>query len=323
MRRFIAVMLAAVMLASLSACAGITDPNAGIYECAELTADGISLSPEEALGGDKNRIELKADGSGVWIMDGEKYPVMWRLDGDILTVMQNGDEYTGTLSEGVITVEYDGITYLFLRADAAARMAETAEKLENEQVDETEDHFWNGEWYGWWVIEDGKGSYEQQRFSWWDCCAEIELESSGKGSITVWDELDDRQSPLAEVDVEMCEGSSDAGLLMSTGGYFRDSELGIGQWVLEPGEYSELNEPLIIIDGSYIDSDNSDNSFTYYIYLRPWGARWDDVEQYDPFQLPRCYYDWYIPLIEAGETAPDVIGTAAASDVQETAVSQG
>ena len=33
--------------------------------------------------------------------------------------------------------------------------------------------FWNGSWYGWWMIESGTGAYEDNAGSWWDACAQM------------------------------------------------------------------------------------------------------------------------------------------------------
>ena len=51
--------------------------------------------------------------------------------------------------------------------------------------------------------------------------------------------------------------------------------------------------------------DNDEDEHLYDIYLRPWGTYWDDVTEED---LPYYYYDWYLPLIESGESMPDSIG---------------
>ena len=61
-------------------------------------------------------------------------------------------------------------------------------------------------------------------------------------------------------------------------------------------------ENAICISGTY---ENGEDVFSYEIYLRPWGTIWDeDVVDED---LPGRYYDWYLPLIEAGEEMPGLI----------------
>ena len=40
------------------------------------------------------------------------------------------------------------------------------------------------------------------------------------------------------------------------------------------------------------------------IYLRPWGSKWPGSADEQPFY----YGSWYLPMIEKGETMPDVIG---------------
>ena len=64
---------------------------------------------------------------------------------------------------------------------------------------------------------------------------------------------------------------------------------------------------MIHISGFY---ENGDDEFTYDIYLRPWGTYWGRCAEED---LPYYYYDWYLPMIEAGEAMPDAIGAGAPS----------
>ena len=58
------------------------------------------------------------------------------------------------------------------------------------------------------------------------------------------------------------------------------------------------------------------------IYLRPWGASWDDLSE---DVQPLYYFDWYLPLIEAGAAMPDAIGEGApaASAGTDTPASTG
>ena len=68
---------------------------------------------------------------------------------------------------------------------------------------------------------------------------------------------------------------------------------------------------LIYITGTYTDPENSGNSCTYCIVLRPWGTQWDDLRGCDttdmpyPDMLPVRYESWYLPLIREGAAMPD------------------
>ena len=60
------------------------------------------------------------------------------------------------------------------------------------------------------------------------------------------------------------------------------------------------------ICGKSYYSDES-GSFEYELVLRPWGTLWDDVPAEDLKAKPYFYEDWYLPLVEAGETMPSAI----------------
>lgn len=98
-------------------------------------------------------------------------------------------------------------------------------------------------------------------------------------------------------------GTGEYGTMMSEGGWFTDVELEHADWIVDPGLVNYDN--MIYIDGFY---ENGDDEFYYEIYLRPWGSYWDDVAEED---LPYFYYDWYLPMIEAGEAMPECIGAEA------------
>lgn len=94
-------------------------------------------------------------------------------------------------------------------------------------------------------------------------------------------------------------GTGEYGTMMSEGGWFTDIDLGHADWIVDPGLLDY--EDMIHIDGYY---ENGDDAFFYDIYLRPWGAYWDDMDAEDQ---PYYYDDWYLPLIGAGKSMPDSI----------------
>lgn len=166
--------------------------------------------------------------------------------------------------------------------------------------------WWNGDWYGWWIMSDCAGYYadEDMEGSWWDIGGTIDIGEDYMGTVTLWDVDYTRSEPMASVSVSLNEsGTGEYGTLMSEGGYFTDVALEHADWIVDPGlvEY----ENMIHIEGYY---ESGDDAYTYNIYLRPWGSYWDDVE---PENLPQFYADWYLPMIEAGEDMPDSIGAGA------------
>ena len=165
--------------------------------------------------------------------------------------------------------------------------------------------WWNGDWYGWWIMTDCTGYYKEEEmdYMWWDICGTIDVGEDYVGTVTLWDEDFTRDDPMVDAAVSLNEaGTGERGTLYSEGGRFTNVELAHADWIVDPGllEYDDL----IVIDGWY---ENGDDSYKYEIYLRPWGNLWDDDEIIKPYY----YSDWYLPLIEAGEAMPDSLNTNA------------
>ena len=178
--------------------------------------------------------------------------------------------------------------------------------------------WWNGEWYGWWTMYGCYGSYEGMDGMAWDVCGTVDIGEDYMGTITLWDEDYTRDNAMASADVSLSEaGTGEYGAVMSEGGYFTDIPLEHADWIVDPG-LSDY-EDLIWITGFY---ENGEDEFTYEIYLRPWGASWDDLSE---DVQPLYYFDWYLPLIEAGAAMPDAIGEGApaASAGTDTPASTG
>ena len=97
---------------------------------------------------------------------------------------------------------------------------------------------------------------------------------------------------------------------LNADGSFFDCKLsGADAWYIDaaPSESMPYSE-MICISGVYTDPENSEDSFVYTVYLRPWGMDWEDVRTDDETRLPYFYDDWYLPLIEAGASMPNAIG---------------
>ena len=172
--------------------------------------------------------------------------------------------------------------------------------------------FWNGGWYGWWVVESGTGDYAGSEGSWWDACARIELGEDGRGTLTLWDDSCEAGQSIAEARVQAQTDLTTSGRLVSTDGSFLDCPLtGADTWYIDAAapDFMPYHD-MICICGVYTDPEDGGNTFVYTIYLRPWGMDWEDVRADDESLLPYYYDDWYLPLIEAGSSMPDVIGEA-------------
>lgn len=161
--------------------------------------------------------------------------------------------------------------------------------------------WWNGEYYGWWVMTGCSGYYEGMDGEWWDVNGNIIIGDDNVGTVTLWDEDYSAIDPMASVIVNLSEyGTGPYGTLTSEEGWFTDISVEHADWIVDPALLDY--EDMIWINGFY---ENGEDEYTYDIYLRPWGKYWDDV---NPEERPRYYDDWYIPMIEAGNYMPDAIG---------------
>ncbi len=149
----------------------------------------------------------------------------------------------------------------------------------------------SGDWYGWWRMYSTSGDWAHMYGYWWDCCAEI-----NDGSMLLWDEDLPKDNFLAEAELSIHNKD-----IRCTGGSFLDRKLKSSSWDITVSE--DDCGTLMTISGEY-DAVGK-GGFSYKIYLRPWGSKWPED---DKDKLPYYYNDWYLPLIEAGNDMPDVIG---------------
>ena len=205
--------------------------------------------------------------------------------------------------------------------DAAAAAAEPEEE-EPEAVQT--DSFWDGQWYGWWCIKDGTGEYEKFNDIAWDLYARIEDYGDGTGYLTMWDTETAPDMPLVRGYLKFEEGLAEHPAMVSDYCTFYDGgewlpnvvsvvPMDFDNWYVDPAISTVSHfEDMVEIVNDYQDPDNENNSFAYYMYLRPWGTDWADVRGGDTSgciysdMMPVLYDDWYAPLMELGvEELPD------------------
>ena len=204
--------------------------------------------------------------------------------------------------KGTITVDPTALT----NGDAGAESPESqAGEITAAPTGDALLDWWNGDWYGWWIVTGADGDFEGWNNNWWDCCANISIDADYTGSVIIWDETLPKDNAVSEASVSLnSAGTGEHGTLFSEGGYFLDGELSHADWIVDPGLMNY--DGLICIDGWYEDETGS---FKYSMYLRPWGTLWDDIAADDPDNLPYYYESWYLPLVEAGKAMPDVLGS--------------
>ena len=164
-----------------------------------------------------------------------------------------------------------GLSLRFAREDATPETMAEPESLD---------------WYGWWSVEGSTGTLPD---SWRDCCASLTTGDFGL-ELRFWDEQSSWEESLALV--RLCW---EDGLIVSQSGWFLSSEIGEGEWRLDPAAEET------VLSGA---AQAGDESFSYEIRLRPWGARWEESGG----RLPFRYEDWYLPLIEDNAAMPERIG---------------
>lgn len=216
------------------------------------------------------------------------------------------------------TITIDPTTLTREETQSETSASQTGETATSEQTGDALLDWWNGDWYGWWTVTGGDGEYESWNNKWWDCCANISIGADYTGKVIIWDEDLPRDNALSEANVALSAvGTGEYGTLTSEGGYIFDGELSHADWIIDPALMDYDN--LICIDGWYEDADGS---FHYAMYLRPWGTLWDDIAADSPDNLPYYYESWYLPLIKAGKSMPDMLGGEAQDGTGEDKVTQ-
>ncbi len=151
---------------------------------------------------------------------------------------------------------------------------------------------WYGDWYGWWQAYDVVG--EELDFlidMKWDCYATIDVYGDML-YVTMWDDDWDLGDLEFVVEDNYYASSTDGEFL---GDDKSNGELFMWQAMNDFG----FEDGFIIIMGDYSNPDTGE-SFTFEMWLRPWGVTWEDL--YD--MEPPYYYDWYLPMLEKGYLMP-------------------
>ncbi len=123
MKKILAMLLAVGLVVSmLAGCGGGADadnPNLGVYKIQSLS--GMTIEDlNDLLGEDYSEmitIELKAGGKGEMTVEGDGGKIKWSMDGDNITIEDASDSLTGTLVDGVMTLDFDGEEVVMVKAE--------------------------------------------------------------------------------------------------------------------------------------------------------------------------------------------------------------
>lgn len=291
----------------------------GRYEGVSCVSGGLEL------GADEDWIELKSGGKAeIRILD-DTYRGTWTLDGENITITQDGDDYYGTLQDQVLQIRFEQLEYTFAMEGAALPKpkpsggqlptSDTEPSVSpTQQGNYLVADYWSRDWYGWWILQNGTGEWAELNGGFWDTCARIMVNEDGTGYIEIWDEDCEEDEYFCASTLTFDTRQAEQGLMVSDRGQFWEMEIDRGDWTVHP-EMGLGVENGFCISGKYIDPESPSDTFEYEIYLRPWGTLWDDLQEseglhcpYDDM-MPALYESWYLPLIQAGVTkAPDKIG---------------
>lgn len=205
-----------------------------------------------------------------------------------------------------MSYELDG-DYLYLKVSDAIEFTMMVEiKAMNrpkEDLTQNDLDYWEGDYYGWWCIDNVIEGDDSAEGNWWDCCMTLDIFSNGAGFITIWDEDYGKDDPIAQVEVSVSITDGVA-RIVSESGQFMDTEVEHADWLF----YSDSTDYKDTL-GFFAPYEDSTMKLDCYFFLRQWGTLWDDVDADDPNNMPYYYEDWYLPLIEDGEVvAPRTIG---------------
>ena len=266
---------------------------------------------------------------------GTPITVLWTEDGDIgyqLNLMTDADKSSFKLEDAdvqAILMTLRPSTDPDPEKSVKIAVAGGGEKADSDKSVNADFSWWNGEWYGWWAIKNGTGSYQGPSDAnvCWDTYANIEVYDDETGYLTLWDTETSKAEPLIRGYLNFEKGSDERGILVNDWITFFDAgkwlpqfyatpmDIDAGTWKVDPAKSSVSHfENMIEIKGHYEDPDGTGEGFDYYIYLRPWGTDWEDVRNGNTSgciykdMMPVIYDDWYVPLVNMGESLPDSIG---------------
>lgn len=259
----------------------------GYYKGTVILAEGYEIDITRVYAGE-NYIALAENGNGTLCLAGNPYEIQWGFRGERFFLEIQGKKSEGRMENGVLKLNYlDMGMDLCFQWDPDYVPGDAPDERLSEEA-----RFWKGDWYGWWIVDEGTGSFADATGNWWDLCANITMGSNNGGKITLWDQDSSKEEPLGEVAFYL-----EQGVAVSQNGYFGAAVIGEGDWYIDP-QSSEMENMLVISGGA----ENDTGTFYYTAYLRPWGQTWEDVQE-----KPYHYENWYLSMIEEGQPMPHAL----------------
>ena len=290
------------------------DPTYGVYVASYGTFAGSRIEIED-MWPNGFTIELLSKNKCRVAVNGETETCRYKLEnnGEIEIDLRGDEDLEGRLVDNRLTLEDvmdSGVDLVFYKEGTVAPAVEVPAVTEAPAIDtpvataapiDSDYAWWDGDWYGWWVIYEGGGDYADLESYCYDACATISVYGD-TGLVDLWDEDCAEGMNIGYIDVAFEPGTTDKGRMVSVSGDFYDDEIAARDWVVDPGDSIVSRfDSMILIDGTYYEDGNSSNWIHYFVFLRPWGMSWEDVRSdscYDmPYDnmMPLGYDSWYVP----------------------------
>ena len=256
----------------LSGCGEVADTSglSGTYQL--VSADALEQRWPVSAGLEQPfLLRLDADGSGIIQAGDENGRISWGIHDGVLQIQAEDVKLTGSLNTDGFSVQFSDESPI-LRFERVT----DASALENHEKTSVLGTIPDS-WYGWWKIQNAAGIIPD---TWYDCCAELRPVEENTILFVLWDENGSRQTPLAEVRMQVEDDDN----LCSLGGYFLYDSIGFGEWII-----SLKSSELYLGECAH---DAGGESFRYTLYLKPWGSVWKDGPSE---QRPFYYEEWYLP----------------------------
>lgn len=307
LRKGLAALLCAVLFTA-SGCGGSTtktaaDPNLGMYTCRDVYMNDMSA------GANGEYIELK-QGNKLSIKIGDNpYDGEYKLDGENFTLVMFGeDDSTGTLKDGVLTLDMSGMKYIFVKEGmdySAAPTDETgsaggisfggtpAPAGSTDQAaasaDWTPEEIWHGRWIGSMYMDNAKGTYTDYEGRTITAVANCDAQD-GRDYFDVYlpenGYSEDDNSAFLSMYIKMDKNHFE---IDDTDGWVTDMTISKDDYSDYYVIFIENHGNLISFTSSYVSPDNAADSFDFTLEMRKNGSIFDD--NYDSF--PISVYDSY------------------------------
>ena len=266
----------------------------GYYEGTAIIAEGYEIPMTRIYDGE-NYISLEDGGVGTLTLAGHSYEIQWGFRGQKFIMKLDGEKSEGLIEDGILKLNYlDMGMELLFHWNPDYTPGSTPELTKQEA-------FWQGDWYGWWMVDEATGSFADTAGNWWDLCASVTMVGNNRGQILLWDQDGSKEEPLGEVAFYLDE----QGAAVSQEGYFGAAVIGQGDWYIDPNGYDREN--LLVIS---CGAENDTGTFYYTAYLRPWGQDWSDLQE-----KPYHYEEWYLPLIRDNRPMPNTLPTQTEKEI--------